>query len=95
MVNQYEVTSCTAPPPAAMRRPRTRRVTSPSQWQPHVTLQLGRGSHEVMTTQTLDWSAGDMLSISSTGATVGQFSSSLVVPQQITVLAPYLPQDSR
>jgi hypothetical protein len=56
-----------------------------------VMLHTALDSHQTVSAQTLYWTGGETLDITSTGATVGAFNDSLVVPSQIQVSAPYLP----
>jgi hypothetical protein len=56
-----------------------------------ITLHTDVGTHETQYSAALWWNGGQALSIYSTGATVGAFTDSLIVPEQIVVTSPYLP----
>jgi hypothetical protein len=90
-VGDCEVTSCsgggtgTTPPGAAAG---TVTVSGGSKT---VTLQTSALGPVSESTNALYWNGGQLLSVSATGATVGAFNATLVVPQQIVVTHPYLP----
>ena len=94
-ISECVVTSCsglttTTPPPTPVE-PAAGNVTISGPGH-SVTLHNPANSHETVSTQALYWTGGESLSISSTGATVGAFSDTLVAPNQIVVINPYLPQ---
>jgi hypothetical protein len=86
------VTVCVGTTPTAMTPPPAGggdvTISGPNH---SATLHTGSDSSEYQTTQSLYWSGGETLSFSSTGAVVGPFSDTLVVPNQIQVTSPYLP----
>jgi hypothetical protein len=90
-VGDCEVTSCsggstgTTPPGAAAG------TVTVSGGAKTVTLQTSALGPVSESTNALYWNGGQTLSVSATGATVGAFNATLVVPQQIVVIHPYLP----